>query len=154
MCLVLTDPLRHPVTSAPLRAPGPRTAAASRRRPSSQDETGSPQSSDNEHSSGRLQTDTGRGCQSGRAKAINMEESCLPPATTTTTSHPHAGFEAITHNGHIITLSLFFSEHLLIPSDRCIKSPAILGIVCNYSPHRTAQNTDIMWAAARSWHVK
>lgn len=138
MCLVSTYPLRHPVTSALLRAPGPRTAAASRRRPSSQDETGSPQSSDNEHSSGRLQTDTGRGCQSGRAKAINMEESCLPPAAAAALTL------AITHNGHIITLSLFFSEHLLTPSDRCIKSPAILGIVCNYSPHRTAQNTDIM----------
>lgn len=56
-----TDPLQRPVTFVQRCRPGPWTAAASRRRPSSQDETGSPQSSDNEHSSGRLQTDTGRG---------------------------------------------------------------------------------------------
>lgn len=98
-CACVTDPLQHPVTSAQHYPPGPQTAAASRRRPSSQDGTGSPQSSDNEHSSGRLQTDTGRGYQSDRVKAIKMEECCPPP---------HAGFEAITHNGHIITLSFFF----------------------------------------------
>ena len=55
-----TDPLQRPVTSVQCCSPGPLTAAAIRRRPSSQGETGSPQSSDNEHSSGRLQTDTGR----------------------------------------------------------------------------------------------
>lgn len=69
-----TDPLQRPVTSVQRCSPGPQTAAASRRRPSSQGETGSPQSSDNEHSSGRLQTDTGRegrGDHSDWAKAIN-----------------------------------------------------------------------------------
>lgn len=78
---VFTDPPQRPVTSAQHHPPGPQTAAASRRRPSSQDETGSPRSSDNERSSGRLQTDTGRGCQSDRVKAINME------GTTTHTPH-------------------------------------------------------------------
>lgn len=55
-----TDPLQHPVTAVQLCFRGPKTAEASRRRPSSQGETGSPQSSDNEHSSGRLQADTGK----------------------------------------------------------------------------------------------
>lgn len=60
-----TDPPRRPVLSALCCPPGLQTAAATRRRPSSRGETGSPQSSDNEHSSGRLQTDTGRGWVGG-----------------------------------------------------------------------------------------
>lgn len=55
-----TYPLQHRVVSAQLCSPGPQTQEAPRRRPSSLGGTGSPQSSDNEHSSGRLEADTGR----------------------------------------------------------------------------------------------
>lgn len=134
-----TDPLQHPVSSAQLCCPGPQSVAAPRRRPSSRGEIGSPQSSDNEHSSGRLQqTDTGGGgvsvwpCKSN--KHIGL--------------HPMSAFGEITHNGCTITLLLFLNHLLFLTTDVLNLQP-FKRFVCNYS-HCTAQNTDIIRAAV-SW---
>ena len=135
-----TDPLQHPVTSVHLCSPGPQTVAASRRRPSSQGETGSPQSSDNEHSSGRLWTDTERGESLWQGKS--NKHAGLHPMLALRQSHIMA---AQSH----VSLFFSFSNHLLFLTTDVLNLQPFQRSVCNQCPC-AAQNADIIQAAV-SW---
>lgn len=118
-----THPLQRPVTSARRRSSGLQTAAASRRKPSSQGGTGTPQSSDNERNNGRLQTHTQEvGC--GEGTVVGGEGGWI-------TKHAAQPSMLALRQSHIMTIQSF--SHSLPPSflapafadNKCLKPAAI-----------------------------
>lgn len=129
-----TDLLQHLVTSVQLWCPGPQTAAASHRRPSSQGETGSPRSSDNEHSSGRLQADVGRGESFWLGKS--NKHTGLRPMLALRQSH------IMTIQSHFLSLFLttcFFWQQIC-RHFHAIRVPAL---------HRIQISYELQWAGRR-----